>query len=157
MKDYTKAIFGDANKVRRMFVREMRAKRIRHGMSRRKLTALLRIEPGKATIAMVEDDPKLFTYWLIQRFAWESLDADEVFLLEGKSIERALEKYLRKRGILKETIAALRRNKLNREFIDELRDAKLSNTNIAQILVFESIMEKLRQTDIDPPQKQRKQ
>ncbi len=153
MKDYTKAIFGDISKVRELFVQEMRSKRIRHGMSRRKLTALLNIKPGRATAAMVEDNPRLFTHAFLQRFGWESLDRDELFLLEGPGINRAISAYLRRRGKLREAIASLSRNKDNREFIRTLRKARLSNTQAAEILIFESVMGKLQQTDIDPPQK----
>lgn len=117
MKSYAQEVCGGVGNVKRMFVNELRRKRLEKGLSPEELDQIVGLGPDWPSIREMESDPSLFTLEFYQKLSWLIIEAPEryeqAFDLYGEEINRCIAEYLKKQGAIEEAIEASNREIIN--------------------------------------------
>lgn len=115
MKKYAKAVCGGIDNVKRMYVAELRRKRIEKKLVPEELDALLGLGSEFPTIRELEENPLLFTADFHQKFQILRIDGppddfNKLFDLTGEEIWANIRKYLKNRVHLEKALKGFRTN-----------------------------------------------
>lgn len=114
MKKYAERVCGGIPAVKKMFVDELRRKRLEKGLSPEEMDRLVGLGPEWPTIREMEETPDLFSHHFHQKMAWLLMDNpgafDKLFDLEGEDVNACIKRFLENQANVDEAVADFKAN-----------------------------------------------
>jgi len=106
LKKYAERVCGGIPAVKKMFVDELRRKRLAKNLSPEEVDRLVGLGPEWPTVQEMEKDPNLFSWRFHQKMAWLLMDNveayEKLFNLIGEDVDACIERFLKDKANLDE-------------------------------------------------------
>lgn len=173
MKEYAQAVCGGIDNVKKLYVLELRRKRLEKNLTCEELDSMLNFGPEWPTIREMERNPLLFTLNFQQRLIMRSLDNSKfektLFCLTGEGISEKIVEYIQDLQHLQDALADFHastriihgtiwsedmgrylRKILDGEPVQEFRHNMISPQSYASIHIESCIMSEVLAADLAP-------
>ncbi len=146
MKKYSELIFGGIQRVKELYVEELRNIRTKKGLLPEELDALLRLGSDWPTVREVEDDPRLFTRKLYQAVWHPEAENDDVFVLNNiiarDPLSEKIISFLSNKEMLEQVLGEFRAS-VKVKIGEKTKINSVSPEVYAQAYIFASILDEL--------------